>query len=300
MPERASDVDFILEKIPREPRSFDSEKQYGTYLFAAETPILLTDNAPRLIKNILAQGSLHTIQTLKNKGIEKLKDIFTDVLNENLKQIISQQRDELRKYGDYEDIEKTFDLIRDADIADPSLYLEWNVWRAFEMLDDGLIEGHFRVDNNGAPLYTAPGNMADIVCKYSEFETIVEVTRSTGQRQYEMEGEPVSRHYGQHRTTTTKPVFAIFIATQINKATLAHYFVTSRTNVAYYGGPTKIIPLSLNDFRKLLENAKNASRKPDSKILKALLDELSELALTSTDEEEWAQAISNRVITAFK
>jgi hypothetical protein len=168
------------------------------------------------------------------------------------------------------------------------------------MLDDGIVEGNFTIDNNGFPLYTAPGNTPDIVCKYTDYETIVEVTTSSGQRQYEMEGEPVARHYGKHRRTTEKPVFGIFIAPQINPATLAHYFVLSRTVVQYYGGRSVIIPLSLEDFRKLLENAKNAVQRPTSRDLKYLFDELSELALSAIDEQEWYRRISNRVETAFQ
>jgi hypothetical protein len=41
---------------------------------------------------------------------------------------------------------------------------------------------------------TAQGNMADIVCDYEDFGLTVEVTMQGGQRQYETEGEPVTRH----------------------------------------------------------------------------------------------------------
>jgi hypothetical protein len=70
--------------------------------------------------------------------------------------------------------------------------------------------------------------------------------------------------------------------------------------VHYYGGRSVIIPLSLEDFRKLLENAKKAVKRPTSKDLKYLFDELSELALSSRDEKEWYMSISNRVETAFQ
>lgn len=300
MPERIADVAYILETIPREPAVFSTEEEYGDFLFPATTPTLFTDNAEKIIQGILAQSNAYTVGVLRSKNIEELKDIFSDTLNKNLERIITEQRSQLRTYGEYEDIQDTFDRIRASDIADPALFLEWNTWRALEMIDDGTIEGNFRVDNNGAPLYTAPGNTPDIVCKYAEFETIVEVTLSSGQRQYEMEGEPVSRHYGNYRRTATKPVFAIFIAPQINPATLAHYFVLSRTEVQYYGGRSAIIPLALADFRKLLENAKNSTQRPSSRDLKSLFEELSGLAQTAAHEQEWYEGISNRVASAFQ
>ncbi|MEN9342281.1 MAG: hypothetical protein RIQ54_537 [Candidatus Parcubacteria bacterium] len=300
MPERIADVAYILETIPREPATFASEETYGDFLFPATTPTLFTDNAEKIIQGILAQSNDYTAEVLRSKNIDELKDIFSDTLNKNLERIITEQRSQLRTYGEYEDIQDIFDRIRASDIADPALFLEWNTWRALEMIDDGTIEGNFRVDNNGAPLYTAPGNTPDIVCKYAEFETIIEVTLSSGQRQYEMEGEPVSRHYGNYRRTTTKPVFAIFIAPQINPATLAHYFVLSRTEVQYYGGRSAIIPLALADFRKLLENAKNSTQRPSSRDLKSLFEELSGLAQTATHEQEWYEGISNRVASAFQ
>lgn len=299
MPERTADVNHILEKVPREPQSFASEEEYGNYLFPATTPILLTDDVNGLIGSITAQTSDYSAEELRAKTIEELKDIFSAALNKNLEHILSQQRSELRTYGEYDDIQETFDRIRNADIADPALFFEWNTWRAMEMLDDGTIEGNFRVDSHGAPLYTAPGNTPDIVCKYSDFETIVEVTLSSGQRQYEMEGEPVSRHYGNHRRNTTKQVFAIFIAPQINPATLAHYFVLSRTDVQYYGGRSTIIPLALDDFRKLLENARSAQSKPNSQDIKTLLTEMANLASSASNETEWYQGISSKVASAF-
>ena len=41
---------------------------------------------------------------------------------------------------------------------------------------------------------TAQGNMADISCDYGDFRLTVEVTMQSGKRQYEAEGEPVTRH----------------------------------------------------------------------------------------------------------
>ena len=76
--------------------------------------------------------------------------------------------------------------------------LEWNTWRAMTMLDGGTIKANLKFDDNGVPMSTAQGNMADIFCDYEEYGLTVEVTTAGGQKQYEMESEPVSRHLAKY------------------------------------------------------------------------------------------------------
>ena len=54
---------------------------------------------------------------------------------------------------------------------------------------------------------TAQGNMADIICDYGDFGLAVEVTMQCGQRQYEMEGEPVSRHLAKLKKEIGKEAY---------------------------------------------------------------------------------------------
>jgi hypothetical protein len=98
------------------------------------------------------------------------------------------------------------------------------------MLDSGSIKGDFNLDDIGQPMSTAQGNIPDIECDYGKFVLSVEVTLQSGQRQYESEGEPVSRHYGQLKKKSGKETFCLFIAPTINKATLAHFFSLNKTN----------------------------------------------------------------------
>jgi hypothetical protein len=72
-------------------------------------------------------------------------------------------------------------------------------------------------------LSTASGNMPDIECDYDDFVLSVEVTMQQGQRQYESEGEPVARHFGQMKKGTGKDTYCYLLPT-INKASLAHFF----------------------------------------------------------------------------
>ncbi|MGH2311146.1 AlwI family type II restriction endonuclease, partial [Enterococcus faecalis] len=88
----------------------------------------------------------------------------------------------------------------------PTLF-EWNVWRAMSMINHGDIQGNFIVDDSGLPISTASGGQSDIVGDYGDFRIGIEVTLSTGKKQYEMEGEPVSRHIGEMQRQ--KPSFGL-------------------------------------------------------------------------------------------
>ena len=134
---------------------------------------------------------------------------------------------------------------------------------------------------------------------FKDFEAIIEVTMSSGHKQYEMEGEPVARHYGNFKRNTNKEVYCVFIAPKLSAATIAYYYSLYRINIEYYGGKAKIIPIALDDFKKLLANAYSLSDKPNAPAIQKLLHELADLAISATSEIEWYKAISTRLETPF-
>lgn len=300
IPEKFADVEFILNNMDREPAVFNNEKDFKNYLFNPEIPKLLVDNNVNLINKIVTKNPLISAKELAKKDIDSLKDIYYEIITNNRIQIIDLQKKCLKEYKEYDDIIKIFSEIENKSIIDPSLFFEWNVWRSFVMLNDGDIDGNFKTDDDGAPLYTAPGNTPDITCKYNDFSTIVEVTLSSGHKQYEMEGEPVARHYGNYKRESADDVYCIFIAPKVSQATIAHYYALYRINIGYYGGNAKIIPIDLTDFKELLKNAYSSKEKPNSKDIKKLWAELSKTAIMVGNENEWAQIISSKVRAAFK
>ena len=173
--------------------------------------------------------------------------------------------------------------------------LEYNTWRAMTMLDGGNIKGNFKFDDVGQPLSTASGNMPDIECDYEDFVLSVEVTMQQGQRQYESEGEPVARHFGQMKKRTGKEAYGLFIAPTINKACLAHFFALNKIGISYYGGKTKIIPLELDQFMRLVENSYNYHTQPTPHNIRQFLDEVMRQEELSTDENDWNDRIQNCV-----
>ena len=200
---KREEVAFILENTPREPQNVADIDEFKAYLFDASLPLLYTDDQERLIQAVLALSSEQSRRELLRLSIEELKNIKEQLTRQRVETTLAEQINRLELYEEYDDITETYRDIIARQVFDAPLMLEWNTWRAFVMLDDGRIIGNFRFDDTGMPLSTAPGNQADILCQYDDFDVLVEVTLTRGARQYEAEGEPVARHSSQKPTAVT-------------------------------------------------------------------------------------------------
>ena len=291
VPERIADVDYILDKVDRNPIVFESEKEYIKYLGNDTTPSLLTDDKNLLINKIQTEFPTEKISETDSK--QTLKELLSSLREQKLKLNIATQQKEIKDYKQYDDIQNVYNQIKSAKLYDAPLLLEWNTWRAMTMLDGGNIKANLNFDNFGKPLSTAAGNMPDIVCDYGDFYLSVEVTMSMGQRQYEMESEPVARHLGKLKTQTGKPTFCLFIAPKISEAAISHFYALHNINIKLYGGKSVIIPLPLVVFQKMLEDSYKATYTPDSKMVRKLFDYSQQLAKTCDDEAEWFAKITD-------
>jgi len=292
--EKTQEVDYFLKYIDREPCFIDDEKQYVTYLSNSELPQLFTDNKELLLNNIHNNFPYASIDT--TFSISTLKDIFYDEINKRKETIMEEQITAIKNYSLYNDINITFNQIINKSLYDTPLMLEWNVWRAMTMLDGGKITANLKFDDFGNPMSTAQGNMADIVCDYGDFDLTVEVTMQTGQRQYETEGEPVTRHLAKWKKKNEKPTYCLFIAPEINEACIAHFYTLHKTNISYYGGISIIVPLPLSVFQKMVEDSYKASYTPQPQQVKHLFEYSNKIAITSTDEKVWFNEITNKAL----
>ena len=66
-------------------------------------------------------------------------------------------------------------------------------------------------------------------------------------------------------------------------------------NISYYGGKTKIIPLELEQFMKMIENSYNYKTQPTPKDIRRFLDKVIEQIDLSENENEWNTQIQNCV-----
>ncbi|TAE33258.1 MAG: AlwI family type II restriction endonuclease [Candidatus Kapaibacterium sp.] len=294
VPEKILEVDYFLDNTDREPQFIDDEKRYITYLGNVEIPVLLTDKRDLLEQKMKAE--FPKIKVENSFTLQKLKDIFADELEKRKERILSEQITAIKDYRLFSDITSTFDQIIDNSLYDTPLMLEWNTWRAMTMLDAGSIKANLKFDDFGNPMATAQGNIADIVCDYGEFGLTVEVTMQSGQRQYEMEGEPVTRHLAKMKRETNKPAYCLFIAPKINEACIAHFYALHKMNISYYGGTSTIVPLPLNVFLKMVEDSHKASYIPEPKHVQRFFEQSNKLANATDNEVEWFNGIKQQAL----
>ena len=294
VPEKIQEVDYFLQHTDREPCFIDDEGQYVAYLGNPQIPTLLTDNRELLEQKIRAEFPQLNIPA--TAALQELKNIFAEQLENRKQQIITEQVAAIKDYRLFEDISTTFDQILDNSLYDTPLMLEWNTWRAMTMLDGGEIKANLKFDDFGNPMSTAQGNMADIVCDYGDFGLTVEVTMQSGQRQYETEGEPVTRHLAKYKRETEKPAYCLFIAPNINDACKAHFYALHKMNIQYYGGTSTIVPLPLNVFIKMVQDSHNANYVPEPRHVQRFFERSNELANSTDNEVDWYNGITEEAL----
>lgn len=227
--ERIEDVDYILNTVDRNPCVVDDEDTYVSYLGDASVPRLLTDDRQKLIAKI--KSSFPDTDFDANADINVLKDVYATLLEARKINAIYEQVAQIKDCKFYDDIQSTYSKIIGNELYDAPLMFEWNTWRAMTMLDGGDIRANLKFDDFGRPMSLAHGNMADIVCDYKDFMVSVEVTLASGQRQYEMEGEPISRHLGRLKEISGRPCYCLFVAPRINEACVAHFYALHNLNL---------------------------------------------------------------------
>ena len=294
VPEKIQEVDYFLQNTDREPCFIDNEGQYVSYLGNPQIPTLFTDNRELLEQRIRTEFPL--MQIPANTTLLELKDIFADELERRKEQLITEQVTAIKDYRQFEDISSTFDQIIAKTLYDTPLMLEWNTWRAMTMLDGGNIKANLKFDDFGNPMSTAQGNMADIVCDYEDFGLTVEVTMQSGQKQYETEGEPVTRHLAKFKRETEKPAYCLFIAPNINDSCKAHFYALHKMNIQFYGGTSTIVPLPLSVFRKMVEDSYNANYVPEPRHVQRFFERSNELANSTDNEVDWYNGITERAL----
>jgi len=291
-PQKIDEVNYILKNIDRKPITFTTEKEFKDFLFSPTSLKLFSDNKELLISKIEKLG--HPILD-KSIETEDLKDLLQELRIGIKKRNIEERKKELKDYKELPQIVEVFEQIRKKEIPDPPLFLEWNVWRAFVMLNYAKrVDGNFVMDIDGMPLNYAPGKQPDIEVEYNDFGLIAEVTMSSGHTQYKMESESVPRHFGKAKELLGKEMYCIFVAPKISEGTLAHYFNLNKMNTKLYGGKTKIIPLSIEQFIAFVKiGVENNFSNPNK--LKEWLENQWLMNQSCDDEETWYNNVNSSI-----
>lgn len=288
---RVAEVDYVLKTVERSANDYKTEDKYKKYLFSSKTLTLLTDNRNYLEIRLANLD----VKFTKTASIEKLQDLLELTEMKLISTVIKEAEVALKHYKEFDDIIDVFGKIQKKEVPDPPLYLEWNIWRSIVMINYAKkVQGNFALDLDGVPLNTALGNMPDIEVEYDGFKMILEVTMSSGNKQYEMEGEPVARHFGNLQRSSDVPVYCLFVAPKISEGALAHFFNLNRMNTKAYGGKTRIVPMNLSQFVSFITIAKEKGFN-NSKVLKSYLDNVILNNQSMEDESVWYQQIHDSI-----
>ncbi len=292
-PQKIEEVNFLLDNTNRDALVFSNKENFKKYLFNPYSIRLLSDDKSLLIDKIKNLGIAEIDRSL---GIEQLKDVLDDLRISIKNRNIKEKKKELEGYKELPDILDVFSQIKKREVPDAPLFLEWNVWRALVMLNYAKrIDGNFIMDIDGMPLNYAPGNKSDIESEFEDFGIITEVTMSGGNTQFNMESESVPRHFGKAKESLHKEMYCIFIAPKISEGTLAHYFNLNRFNTKLYGGKTKIIPLSIDQFIEFVKVGIE-SKFNNPQVLKNWLEQQWENNQDLDDEELWSIEIEKNIL----
>jgi len=301
------DADYLLKTIGLKPKKISlEEKDYVHKFMGRENSIsLFTDELENLVKKLdyLIELSLKLKLRIDGKKIkdqfnkEKSLDIKKDIIVELQKKFIFLKMEKFtemlskREGKDFDEILSHFEDINDinSDILDKPLQYEYNFFRSFAFIGDFVkILPSLNFDEDTNPLNTT-SNKPDLIIEYKDFILVVEVTLTSGQRQYESEGAPVFRHVGKCQLENKKPVFGLFIAEKLDINMHVEFLSRAQVKTKIYNGKVRILPITRLDFQILFK--KIYKDKLDSKYLFQLFNDLlGDDALDKyreQGEEEW-------------
>lgn len=200
-----------------------------------------------------------------------------------------------------EDIKSLFDSILARETIGGSDYrpawAEWGVWRVFLSINtiaNPVSESRgFKINSELYPVHHAKGGAADLQFIYDDGSIVpAEITLSTNERQFNMEGEAVKFHVKSVlEANQDKEVIGVFTAPDVHVAT-AHEFFTAEFYSQKMSGVVKlnIVPLTFEQLLSLLPGQRNACNSGDELLTK--LRGLIQLKERSQDGSVWLREIS--------
>jgi hypothetical protein len=283
---------------------FDDVDRFYEYMGNPDIPALPWETKEELVRKVVSLGM--TKERAKALSVIELKNFIEQEMVRTKEQKLKDYMVTAQEEDEVQDILETFDRILHKDVVDPPLFLEWNTWRAMVSINDcEKAKPNFVIDDDLRPFSKAPGNRADMEIEYNDtFVTLVEVTLSTGARQYDTEGEPVTRHIGKFQRqekdkNNPRDVYGLFIAPKINPATRDYFFVHLKyINNTEFGGYLNIIPLTIAQFINIFRYVKSLQFF-NRQIIKNLFDRIIALKDIVNNGTEWEERIP-QVIEEWK
>jgi hypothetical protein len=305
---RSIEIQNLLNFDNGQSKNFASKEDYLEYISNISEPKLPWETKEKLVE--ISTKLLEDIRAYE-EGIGISQKVFSDykTLNvDDLKIFINDLRDYRRELQDEQNHQKSQEIeqikkyieelenIFNAD--DKPILLEKLLSLGLNALNDALrIKPNYPVGDDNEPTFTAPANTPDIECFYKDYNAICEVTMLTGRDQWYNEGQPVMRHLRDFENKyQDKKVYCLFVAPKLHRDTI-NTFLTS-IKYEYEGQKQKIVPLSIDDFIKILKIL--IEIKQNGKLLKhsdlfRLYDEILDVSRNLSDSNEWVRNIPNTI-----
>jgi hypothetical protein len=314
-PTRAVEIQKILETYDGSAKHFESIHTYLEYMADINQPILpwedieslkrvyanLFDNAINL-QNYIEQNykgqSLHKFNLVKikyqspNEYNAKISELRTIIKILNTDYLILHERN-LNNLPDYIKELSALATRRRAISGQDPLNLEYYTAQTLIALDDAReIMPNYSVADDNMPTFTASGDKPDIECYYHSFNMISEVTLLLGRNQWYAEGQPIMRHLRDFEDKNpNKENYCLFIAPVIHRDTLNTFWMGIK--LGYEGKKQKIIPLTINQYIKILQKVIKLNNDCNIRIkqenIRELLDNLYNASESYNDSTQWIQ-----------
>ena len=323
-PTRLEQAKQLIKNIPLGSDHYIDKNSYREYLINKDLPLLPWETNLETKKRIISNlGDLiketqkdiddnypgrriHNFETTPvfSPGI-RLNDLrqmekeyrqHYDTINNELRTL---QESNLENLGEYiKELDKLGDLNKNNDRQNAPLCLEWYTSLSLMALDDSLeIKPNIVKADDGLPLFTAGGGLADIECYYESFNLIVEVTLLKNRLQVPNEVLPVGRHYiDMIEKYNDKQWYCLFLAPLIHRDAMNQfdYYINS----GFEGRELNLIPLTISQYVNLLNivlKNKNNGNRINHKLIEKFLKETLIYLKKENNTREWSNVIDKSI-----
>ncbi len=323
-PSRLEQAKQLVNNLPLSSNHYSDKESYRQYLVNKDLPLLpwerdletkkrIISNLGNLINEIQHEidlefpgRRLHYFETKPSFSpsihLDELRQMEVeyrrhyDIINNELRTLKESDLKNLKKYID--ELHKLGNLTKKNTKSKAPLCLEWYTSLSLMALDDSLeIKPNIVKADDGLPLFTAGGGLADIECFYESFNLIVEVTLIKSRNQVQNEVLPIGRHYSDMvEKYYDKPCYCLFLAPLIHRDAMNqfNFFI----NRGFEGNELNLIPLTINQYVDLLnivlKNSTNGKLINHNLIEKFLKNTLSNLK-KEDNSREWSNIIDKSI-----
>ena len=314
----------LIKNLPLNSQHYTDKNSYREYLGNKDLPLLpwesdletkkriiinlgkLIDETQKDIDKNYPGRRIHNFETTPvfSSGVrlDELRQIeeeyrqHYDTIKNECRTLQEKDLKNLDKY--IHELDKLGNLTKKNRRSNAPLCLEWYTSLSLMALDDSIeIKPNIVKADDGLPLFTAGGGLADIECYYESFNLIVEVTLIKDRTQVQNEVFPICRHYSDMvEKHDDKPWYCLFLAPRIHRDAKNAFYLY--INSGFEGKELNLIPLDINQYVDLLNivlensaNGKLINHKLIEKFLKETVSNLKE----ENDTREWSNIIDKSI-----